>query len=167
MGLFNWLKKKKWKKELEKKEEEAKEVIEKAKSGMEALRKFGTGIILGRKRKSPKEIIESEKEKGVEHAYFKLPRGELVDISLQKEEGSVNPSQYLVNQLLDKANKKQYVQIHTHPGGRGETLSGVPSQEDFQHFLGLKNIKTMVIAQRDKKTGEVQGYVLLKKTKKL
>ena len=62
-------------------------------------------------------------------------------------------------------NQRNYSDIHTHPGRIGDR-GVLPSSEDFQSLLGCKNIKTSWIAQTNQRTGAVEGYLVLRKTKK-
>lgn len=121
--------------------------------------KFG---FFKRKRKSPTKFIEGIKNPELESAYMKYPLGKIIDISLEREKGSVVFDWKKESMNYLKYPGKSYSQIHTHPNA-----SPYPSGRDLAVFLreSNKKVKTMIIAQTDEKTGKVLGYGFYTKTK--
>ena len=125
-----------------------------------------------KKRQSPKETIESHDSK-VEHIYIKFPREGLQDVTLTStDQSAYYDDKKLVELLNQRIIKKPgqlsrfqgYTDIHNHPLIENEIHDeALPSTDDIKSFLQGQTIKTMVIAQQDVKTGEVQGYVILRK----
>jgi|SRR3989344_2243032 len=128
--------------------------------------------MVGIKRKSPKEIIEGHDPK-IEHIYAKFPGTELIDVTLSGDEYSADHDD---KKLLAALNRKglvkhssglmilpDYMDLHNHPVTDKVYDAALPSTSDIKIFLQTRNIKTMAIAQQDAKTGEVQGYLLLRK----
>lgn len=124
------------------------------------------------KRKSPRETLERHDPK-VEHIYAKFPREELIDVTLTGNEyGAEHDDKKLLGVLKQREMKRDgeltrlpnYTDLHNHPVTEGEIHDeALPSTEDIKTFLQTRSIKTMAIAQQDQKTGEVQGYLLIRK----
>lgn len=127
-----------------------------------------------KKKRNPTEILEARKNYDLEGAYFRQSGEEFQDVAHSHSRFSVIPD-------CSKLKKgKFYTSLHTHPLGpedvqselvlneQGETLRGpnIPSEGDMRDFLQRPYEKTMAIAQQDPKTGEVSGYLLIRKTKK-
>lgn len=170
------------KKELEKKEEEAK-----------ALRKFGKDIL--QKRKSPEEVIEKGEMRGLkeeweglgmkaagvdyetyarlargagtEQSFLKLPRRNLINVSAYALEDSVGFDYKRIEKTLKEAGKSpgtaKYAILHTHLGDFSIPL---PSKADIRNFLTHNQEKTMFIAEHDAITNKVKGYCCIRKTKR-
>jgi hypothetical protein len=118
------------------------------------------------KRRSPKEIIESEADSSVEHAYMKFPGKEMVDVTYdpQKRQVSFDPLKSGLAWL--DSGKKQYTELHTHVDEADNSSSkeiSIPSITDIRRFLSSEIVKTMVVAQQYK--GKLQGYYIIRKTK--
>jgi len=116
-------------------------------------------------RKSPKNIIEGEKEKRVEQAYIKLPGKNLINVSLEGSNkiGAVSFDREKIKSFLRKYGKSKYSNLHTHFKHDSYAL---PSSKDLKNFLSDDGVRTMFIAQVNKYTGKVNGYFCLRKTKK-
>ena len=116
-------------------------------------------------RRSPKDIIKSEENKGVEHFYIKFPGENLIEASgKEPTKTNVKVDRTKVEKLLKDRSNKKYSTIHTHlhntPG------VGFPSEKDIETFLMDDNSKSMYIAQMDENTWKVKGYFCLRKTGK-
>lgn len=128
-------------------------------------------MIKKRIKRSPKEIIKSSEKPKYESHYVKFSGEEMVELPLIKK-GRFRATSNIkeVNEFSEK-NKKSYSFIHTHPSKIIDLLffgflgHVVPSKPDIESFLENEKIKSMVIAQRDKKTGEVEGYLYARKPK--
>jgi len=124
------------------------------------------------KKRNPRQIIESSSS-DIEHIYIKMPRQELQEITLKGTDSNAEPDDKKLLEILKRGEYKdnlglsrlpQYTQVHTHPVRYGEKTNGaMPSSADFRVFLNDSLIKTMVIAQQNTKTGEVEGYMILRK----
>lgn len=142
------------------------------------------------KRKSTKEVIESTKKPEVEHGFIKYPRKEpveLTDYSLTSEEELKHDNRKFSDYKLINDNKP-YTHIHTHPTELSESsrnsfvngnakinadapnnlkyMNALPSEGDVRTLIVDGNMKTMAIAVRDSKTGDVLGYQVIKKTER-
>jgi len=126
------------------------------------------------KKKNPTEILEKRGNVGVEGAYSRHPGEEFKDMSHSAGRSEV---------ILDYSrleSGKPYTSLHTHPfgpedvqeelvlGEDGRAIKGpnIPSESDMRDFLQRPDEKVMIIAQQDPKTGEVSGYLFIKKTSK-
>ena len=75
-----------------------------------------------------------------------------------------------VEKHLKKYDNKKSSIVHTHP----ETipyLGGIfggstPSPTDVKRLLDKEQVKTLIVGQQNRKTGEIGGYTFIKKTKK-
>ncbi len=118
-----------------------------------------------KKRKSPREVIEGL-DPSTEHGFVKSPLEGLKDVSLLKSPESVmlNPLKVISHWI--RHDKKPYVDLHTHPysdvGRRGIAL---PSAADLDAFHSRSSSKASVIAQQYARTGELEGYTVLRRTK--
>ncbi|MDQ1283796.1 MAG: hypothetical protein QG620_144 [Patescibacteria group bacterium] len=121
------------------------------------------------KKISPKEIIEKT-DPAVEHAYLRVPGKEMVDVSKVSSRDSVDVDMEKT-ELATRDYSGNYSTLHEHSFvGREEEpmLVATPSGDDLGHFLSQKfgsRQNAMHIAQRDIDTGEVCGYITLRKTK--
>ncbi|MEN9626299.1 MAG: hypothetical protein RL557_627 [archaeon] len=113
-----------------------------------------------KKKRSPKDIIESVKDPHLESGYLKFKGEEMFQADSDRTEQSVGDNLEALEKNAEKK-KKGYSDIHTHPG-----YPVVPSNLDFGKFLSNDDMKNMWIAQTDKETGEVKGYLIMRKTKK-
>lgn len=113
-----------------------------------------------KKKRSPKEIIESVRDPHLESGYLKFKGEDMFQADSDRNRTSVK---YDLDILENNAEKKKegYSNIHTHPG---QTI--LPSNKDLVKFLSDDELKNMWIAQTDERTGKVRGYLILKKTKK-
>ncbi len=116
------------------------------------------------KRKTPKEVIESEDSK-VEHAYAKFPRRRLIPTTKRSTEGSVWTDPKKIRKLMEKGNYKDYIEVHTHTNSKGGIFDALPSRRDLRSFVKNQRKRGIVIAQRDKRRGELMGYAFLMKRK--
>lgn len=124
-------------------------------------------------KKSPKEIIESDKDPSTESAYIKFTGRALEPISGGRRYGEVVPDFAKLNNLLKTNKERDYLDLHTHPykaEGHKEPEEEIancpiPSSDDVEGFIKNKKMRCMAVAQRDEKTGEVGGYVFLRKKK--
>ena len=122
------------------------------------------------KRKSPKEVIESSSNPEKESMYIKFPGKELEPISRKRNKYYVKPDFKKARELWEENWKDKYTSVHTHPNpyhsrGREVDINPMPSPTDLLGFLTDDSEKSMVIAQRDVNSGDVQGYFIIRKTK--
>jgi hypothetical protein len=123
-----------------------------------------------RKRRSPKEVIESTSNQELEHSFIKYPGEEPVDITRKSSSTKVYSDTFEALNIMDKHGMKPYTFIHTHP----TTLDNLTrykysthfSRADLRHFMMSTLAKASVIAVRDPSTGKVQGYSIISKTDK-
>lgn len=133
-----------------------------------------------KKRKSPKEIIESAENPQVEHLYMKFQGEEIKNISLKSKTWTVSENKRKKNEILEEHSKRKfhfpgwhpknkYTEIHTHPydeWGYYDSGLALPSKEDILRFLTQgSQVKTMVIAQTNRENGRVKGYFILRKNR--
>lgn len=121
-------------------------------------------------RRAPKEIIESDKNPRIEQAYVKFAGRNLESIGKDRKEQGVSIDIHKLRKLWKQADRKRYTGLHTHVYAEGdnisdEKISALPSPEDVADFLMDENQKMEVIAQRNKYTGKLRGYLVLRKTK--
>ena len=124
-------------------------------------------------KKKTKEIIESEENPKVEHAYVKFPGKEAVPVGLSKTEKTTEYDYREINKLWEEAGRKKYAAIHTHSYDsdrqkkfRLRDDDPLPSPRDMIHFLSDDEAKSMVIGHQNNKSGNLDGYVVFRKTKK-
>lgn len=118
------------------------------------------------RRKSPTSVIENVRRPGLESAYIKFPGKNIRNISKKRRRTSVYSNGLMINKLL-REEGKDFLHAHTHPYIPGkESPNVLPSDNDWNNFLNIrKNQKTMIIAQQNGNTGEVEGYFIMRKTK--
>tara|TARA_Y100000310_G_scaffold39747_1_gene37261 strand:- start:11302 stop:12069 length:768 start_codon:yes stop_codon:yes gene_type:complete len=121
------------------------------------------------KKKSAREVVES-KSQDVERVYLRIPGREMVDVSKNSSRNNADIDLDKIESELEDYSG-DYSLLHNHTTMQeeddGEYFS-IPSGGDLGYFLSEKygkRQKTMQIAQRDGDTGEVQGYIILRKTK--
>lgn len=116
-------------------------------------------------RKTPKEVIESEGSG--EHTYVKAPRGELVPISKEIREYVVESDVKKEMEFLAERGGIPHFSLHTHPYSPKSFAAALPSPTDLiESFTGKEKFrKAEIIAQKDSKTGEFQGYTFLHRKK--
>jgi hypothetical protein len=121
----------------------------------------------GTQKRSPKEIIENEPNSEVEHAYVKFPGKEMVNV----DEGKLNTDrlayfdQRKVGKLSKRYKERKYSEIHTHIHAENDRDRdwGIPSYGDMKRFLRKSDVKTMIVAQQNSDTKEVEGYCVIRK----
>ncbi len=146
-----------------------------------------------KKKITPKEVIESTKLPGIEHEFIKYPVSTPIDITNYKKsnEWESERDDSKAYNIIKKNRGKPFIHIHTHPHqtfqywDRGvvgtlerlihstaktesegiKKITSLPSGVDLTTFLYCNDMKTMVIAVRNTKTGKVLGYQVLRKTK--
>lgn len=123
------------------------------------------------KRKSPREIIESNKPDR-EHGYVKFPGKPIVSVDSPSGVGFLDVSyrdKDKTRKLWDAGGRKRYTDIHTHvlydPRNKNPRYA-VPSESDLRGFLMNDDEKSIVIAQHDRSTGKLSGYFVMRKTKR-
>jgi len=137
------------------------------------------------KKRSPKEIIESNDNPKVEHAYVKFPGQQMIETTIspdkfspekikarevlseafginRTQENSCVSDEELIKQLQEK-HRKRYMALHTHPYLPG---AAVPSASDLYLFLQNDDVRTRVIISQDSQTGKLRGYTMLRKREK-
>lgn len=120
------------------------------------------------KRKNPKEVIETEKKPAYEHAYIKFPGQEMISVEAKSREEKVWTDNQKITKLLNQYRKENYSLIHTHPVDKyNEMGSQFPTAHDFETFMTHPKMKTMVVAQTDKKTGEIISYFVARKKQRV
>lgn len=133
-----------------------------------------------KKKKSPKEIIESVKGPERESLYIKFPGEEMKEVDIDRKPYIVGQDEEKSSRLMKehisrrKYDQKippfmrgKYTQVHTHPARENWGMVALPSGGDIEGFLCNSPIKTMAIAQTDNVTGEVQGYFVLRKKERV
>lgn len=124
-----------------------------------------------KRRKSPIESIENSDNPAIEHAFIKYPRENPIDVSGFANESNV----YFDNEKIHKASAgkseeeiKKKMKMHTHPfntdksGKYGQPM--YPSGGDMSDIFASPE-KTHVIAYRDRVSGKVGGYLIMRKLK--
>jgi len=121
------------------------------------------------KRKTSKEIIEKGNPK-TEQVYIKFPKKELIKISRDENEmidrATIKGDDLYKEIISEKDNKSHFI-LHTHNyrTTNDKLPFGLPSYTDLIAMQSSikKNAynKGEIIAQRDSKTGEIQGYTFL------
>ena len=93
--------------------------------------------------------------------------GKTYDITFNNEEKGVEPDYKKIREILKKHNETTYSSTHQHRVTPGDDEKiNLPSHNDFMRFLVGDDIKTMRIAQLNTKTGKVEGYYVIRKTRK-
>jgi hypothetical protein len=118
-------------------------------------------------KKSPRETIENEVDASNEHLYMKFPCKELIAIPspLERKGRRIRPNLNLMNHYIDIYNER-CATVHTHPYTEDTNVVVMPSCADLKGFIRPYGIKTMVIAQHHVETGKMEGYLVIRKTKK-
>ena len=116
-----------------------------------------------KKKYSPTKTIEKGGDSTVEQAYMKFPREAPIPISKDSTITSVGEDRNIIKKNIERKGNTKYTHIHTHPFSEGYALQGIPSKGDLLNFYSENERENMIIAQRDEKTGKVQGYVFLSK----
>jgi hypothetical protein len=108
-------------------------------------------------------------KKITEKGYVKSPRKPPIDVSFISEEESVVVDKENIFDLLKNEGRKSYTFIHTHPVEEGEIGSkplAYPCNMDLFNFLKDGRQKTMIIAQQNSERGNIEGYLILRKTQR-
>lgn len=113
-----------------------------------------------KKKRSPKEIIESRRAPRFEEVYIKFPGEEIIKAPGLKGKGFAMTIPFLPLRRL----REKSTDIHTHYTG-GMIDNYLPTGQDFDCFLTHNYIKTMIVAQQNE-AGKVEGYFVFRKTKK-
>ena len=132
-----------------------------------------------KKKKSPKEIIESVENPEFEASWYKFPGEEMKADSLKRmkepdgSRGYVYRSQDKLNSAIENRVKRKGDRnslpagIHTHPGFDAEPgYYPYPGVTDFLLLLSDPNKKSEIVARTNSKTGKLSGYGIIRKTKK-
>ena len=126
-----------------------------------------------KKRKSPKEVIEMTRYPKFEHSFIKYSREEPIPTSIVDNGCRENLYQTEEDFFKDYSARlkhpfRKFSGIHTHVVrcGRGEYIDALPSDYDIYILLEDKREKASIIAQHDPDTGKVEGYTIIRKTKK-
>ena len=138
------------------------------------------------KKRSPKEIIEEESSKDAtkEHAFLKFPGKELIPATAKSEENKAEVDKSERERLEKIYGGKRSI-LHTHQYDPDTTMimkgkkTGkvlvnkrvspdipLPSDQDLGGFLNDPRAKSAYIAQYNSKTGNVEGYFVMRKTSK-
>lgn len=127
---------------------------------------------MGVEKKSPREVLESVKNPQLEYSYVKFPGKEMVDVSSSQEKDSVKTRWGKVRSLWRRNDKKPYTHIHTHPvppecNTLAQEIQGsMPSYNDVNNFMIDDDQKMMVVAQTNAENKNLNGYFILRKTRK-
>jgi hypothetical protein len=136
-----------------------------------------------KKRRSPKEIIESDSRPDLENMWAKHPSKELKEISGRRSKRNVSPN-YDYASDWNKEKDSRYMEIHTHPYSPADfwgkfldkinkILPGRTDREAHRYFspndvigfLARNKAKSAAVYARNPKTGKTYGFVIMKKTK--
>ncbi len=119
-----------------------------------------------KEKRSPKEIIESVENPHLEESWIKLPRKELQANSLYRSEVAVAPNK--MRNWFNQFKGKRFTGVHTHPYKNyvNPLFGAYPSSEDLLNLLVNSNKKAEVIARIMSNTGQLDGYGIMRKTKK-
>lgn len=133
---------------------------------------------------TPTQIIESTKFPNLESVYIKFPGENPINISMDRTPRRayhdvpkrIELEEEKRNQNMIKANKKddpdfpypKYSTIHTHLKNfwANESTKSFPSAKDLRGFFLRQQEKAAFIANQDKKSGKILGYLVIRKTKK-
>src|SRR3989344_6515217 len=124
---------------------------------------------MSKKEGKEKYSVTKELEKGIgnpekEQMSWKLPREKPVAATTESGRGynHVDADYAIMSEF--KGNNNVY-NIHTHPRARRDDVSlGIPGSEDLRAFL-KHNHKIMVVVQTTS-DGEIEGYTVIKKSKR-
>ncbi len=125
-----------------------------------------------KKKKSPKEIIESVENPEFEESWFKLPGEEIKVNSISQSRGKrgVTRDKGKVRAEINLSGRKYkdyvYAGIHTHPGFNKEDIDqAYPSSIDLLSLLSDPDRKSETVALTSS-TGKLLSYGIIRKTKK-
>jgi hypothetical protein len=124
------------------------------------------------KRQSIKKAIEacSRSNPIVEHRFVKIAGQPIASTTRDSFANTCTLDMKKFNDYMNTHSSKQkpdYIEIHTHPSRADRGIFGVtPSFRDLDSFIAYSDKKTMVIAQQNKEDGEIQGYLVVRKTKR-
>lgn len=122
-------------------------------------------------KRSPAGDIE-QKNPHYEQAYIKYAGHPLIPAALHVAPRQAAYDFRKVRQKWEKNSKRKFSLVHTHPyyaeesGHKINDHSPLPSPADLRLFLKEDNAKSMIIAQQNGNTGKVEGYFVLRKTRK-
>ncbi|MDD5191772.1 MAG: hypothetical protein PHH54_05220 [Candidatus Nanoarchaeia archaeon] len=143
---------------------------------------------MGVKKRSPTKTIEATPHPEKEHTLIKPYKKEVIDITGYKSASNIN-ARTEFRKFTEATSNGPYIHIHTHPSeaphlnfwdkldlyfqgvGKKEiekwkNITALPSGADMGQLIITDDERTMDIAVRNPKTGEVLGYNVLRKTKK-
>ncbi len=113
------------------------------------------------KRKSNKEIIESEGKGKYDNIYIKFPGDELIPVT---EKAGVQNEKKILQAIKERGGKK-YLHLHTHPHRYNyynpKALFALPSPTDVNSLIKINKTKAMAIAQINTEEGKLMGYTML------
>lgn len=122
------------------------------------------------RKSSPRKVIESDPNRHVEQLYVKFPLKDPAYVG--KNPGSHNTETDFpkVRKFWRRNGRQRYSSLHTHPylvGDKSadEKITALPSAEDLANFFMDDKEKATIIAQRSMDSGEIRGYLVLRKTK--
>lgn len=124
------------------------------------------------KKRPPIDMIESTSQPKLEQAYVKFPGREMVYVGKGETEQSTGFDRQKIRREWKKNSRRRYTQLHTHPvpqehaGLSEEKYMSLPSSADIYDFLVDDNEETMVVAQTNAENRNLNGYFILRKTKK-
>ena len=136
------------------------------------------------KKSSPTRIIEAsqnepEKSRERERAFIKYPGEEPTQINKELKRGSASLDREKINKIYQQHGNREYRLIHTHPYSEEQhfsssdfpnfkVFSGDPTAapNDFYSFMLDNGAKSTAIAQYNTDNGKVEGYFILRKTKR-
>lgn len=127
---------------------------------------------MANKKKRPQELIEATARPKLEQAYVKFPGREMVYVGKNETEESTRFDHSKIRKQWKHNNRSRYTQLHTHPvpldhqGLSEEMYMSLPSSADIYDFLVDDNEETMVVAQTNAENSKLNGYFILRKTKK-
>lgn len=108
--------------------------------------------------KSPRTVIESTSSPAKERMFLKYPTSETQDITDYSRSNEIETYPDKARLASLKRPDAKFTHIHTHPDDCR------PSAEDLKIFMLSDDIRTMVVAVRNPKSGKVEKYNFIKKT---
>ena len=98
-------------------------------------------------------------------------KGRLYNVTNEKESNSIGaePNLSKIRKIMKKEGVNSYTEIHQHPYSEDSPIQiygSIPSPKDFFGFLINDNVKTMIISQQNRNTGEIGGHYVFRKTRK-
>jgi hypothetical protein len=120
--------------------------------------------------KSPKEVIESVEKPYLEHLWIKYPGEKMADANTWQTIGMAHIDLKKIEKIVQEHGGRKFTSVHNHPNfalflKSFFSTKPLPSHYDIDHFSGDAHAKTMVIAQNNAYTGELEGYGVYRKTK--